>query len=142
MTQSPGPAANSTWFQRFLTIIERVGNALPHPATLFVMLAALVVLLSYVLNAWGWEVVHPGTGKTVGVLNLLSLAGMHRIILGALPNLINSAPLGTVLVCLLGIAVAEHSGLISAALRLPVFATNPRFLTVVVVLGGTMSHTG
>lgn len=139
MTTAPAPGSR---LQRFLNGIERAGNALPHPATLFVMLAALVAVLSYFLNRWGVEVVHPGTGKTVGVVNLLSEEGLHRIIMGALPNFIGFAPLGTVLVCLLGIAVAEHSGLISAALRLTVFATNARFLTLVVVLGGTLSHTG
>lgn len=141
MTNPPAISKRSV-FQRFLGVIERTGNALPHPATLFVLLAALVVGLSYFLNAWGIQVVHPGTGKMVGVINLLSLDGLHRIIMGALPNFINFAPLGTVLVCLLGIAVAEHSGLIGAALRLTVLATHPRWLTLVVVFGGTMSHTG
>lgn len=139
MTATPAPSSR---LQRFLNGIERAGNALPHPATLFVILAALVVVLSYFLNRWDIQVVHPGTGKTVGVVNLLSVEGLHRIIMGALPNFIGFAPLGTVLVCLLGIAVAEHSGLIGAALRLIVLTTQPRWLTLVVVLGGTLSHSG
>lgn len=132
----------STWFQRFLGGIERVGNALPHPATLFVLLAALVVVLSFILHRMGVEVTHPGTGQPIGVVNLLSLEGLHRIIMGALPNFVNFAPLGTVVVCLIGLAVAESSGLISAVLRVTVLATHPRLLTVVVVFCGTMSHTG
>lgn len=136
------PPGTPTGFQRFLGAIERAGNSLPHPAVLFLILAGLVLVLSYFLHALGVQVIHPGTGKTVGVINLLSVDGLHRIIMGVLPNFINFAPLGTVLVCLLGIAVAEHSGLIGAALRLTVLATKPRWLTLVVVLGGTMSHTG
>ena len=135
-------APSSNGFQRFLSGIERVGNALPHPATLFVLLAALVVVLSWALHAAGVEVVHPGTGKTMGVVNLLSIDGLHRIIVGALPNFVNFAPLGTVIVCLIGLAVAEHSGLLSAVLRVTVLATHPRLLTLVVVFCGTMSHTG
>lgn len=136
------PPDRSPVFQRFLGLIERAGNALPHPATLFALLAALVVLLSWILHAAGLQVVHPGTGKMVGVVNLLSLDGLHRMIVGALPNFIGFAPLGTVLLCLLGLAVAESSGLIGAVLRVIVLATHPRLLTVVVVLCGTLSHTG
>lgn len=131
-----------TFFQKSLAAIERIGNALPHPTTLFAILALLVVILSWALSATGLEVIHPGTGQPVGVVNLLSLEGLHRMIAGALPNFIGFAPLGTVLVCLLGIAVAEHSGLIGAALRLTVLATNPRWLTMFVVFGGTLTHTG
>ena len=64
-------------FQRFLDLIERTGNALPHPTTLFALLAALVLVLSWVLHAAGVQVVHPGTGKMVGVVNLLSLDGLQ-----------------------------------------------------------------
>jgi len=135
-------STDSTSFQRFLGGIERVGNALPHPATLFVLLAALVILLSFILNAIGVQVIHPGTGQPVGVVNLLSVEGLHRIIVGALPNFVQFAPLGTVIVCLIGLAVAEYSGLIGAVLRVTVLATHPRLLTLVVVFCGTMSHTG
>ncbi len=134
--------ARAPFFQRCLSGIERAGNALPHPATLFAILAALVLVLSWALNAAGVQVVHPGTGKMVGVVNLLSLDGLHRIIAGTLPNFINFAPLGTVLLCLIGLAVAESSGLIGAVLRVTVMATHPRLLTLVVVLCGTLSHTG
>ncbi len=138
----PAAAVRPTLFQRFLAGIERVGNALPHPATLFLMLAGLVVLLSWGLHAANVQVVHPGTGKVVGVVNLLTLDGLHRMIMGALPNFVNFAPLGTVIMCLLGLAVAESSGLIGAVLRVTVLGTNPRLLTLVVVFCGTMSHTG
>lgn len=138
----PAAPASGSWLQRFLNGIERTGNALPHPATLFVGLALIVMALSWALSAAGVQVVHPGTGKPVGVVNLVSLDGLHRIITGALPNFIGFAPLGTVLMCLLGLAVAEHSGLIGAALRLIVLATRPRWLTAVVVFGGTLSHSG
>jgi aminobenzoyl-glutamate transport protein len=138
----PAAAARPTLFQRFLAGIERVGNALPHPATLFLILAGLVVLLSWGLHAANVQVAHPGTGKVVGVVNLLTLEGLHRMIMGALPNFVNFAPLGTVIMCLLGLAVAESSGLIGAVLRVTVLGTHPRLLTLVVVFCGTMSHTG
>ncbi|MFO1448766.1 MAG: AbgT family transporter [Opitutaceae bacterium] len=128
--------------QRLLNVVERAGNALPNPVTLFILLAGLIVLLSAWLSAAGVQVVHPGTGKVVQVVNLLTVEGLHRMITGALPNFINFAPLGLVLVCLIGLAVAEHSGLIGAVLRVIVLTTPARFLTAVVVFCGTLSHTG
>ena len=112
-----------TLLPRLLNAVERAGNALPHPATLFLALAAAVVVLSWLLHAAGVSAVHPGTGKTVTVVNLLSLEGMHRMLLEPIRNFLAYPPLGISLVCLLGIGIAEHSGLMGAALRLAVLAT-------------------
>ncbi|MEY4089315.1 MAG: p-aminobenzoyl-glutamate transport protein, partial [Verrucomicrobiota bacterium] len=130
-----------TLFQRQLARVERWGNLLPHPATLFLLLGALMVLLSWVLSSAGVSVEHPVTHKAVGAVNLLSVDGLRRLITGLLPNFINFAPLGPVLVCLLGLAAAEHSGLLGACVRLVVNRTPRRWLTWVVVGCGAMSHT-
>jgi aminobenzoyl-glutamate transport protein len=129
------------WLQRVLNRIERIGNALPHPASLFVILSVLVVLASWVCHQFGLSVANPLTQKVVTVTNLLSVEGLQRLILGLLPNFINFAALGSVLVCLLGLSIAEHSGLLGAVLRLIVHATPPRLLTLIIVFAGTMSHT-
>jgi aminobenzoyl-glutamate transport protein len=97
---------------RFLSLIERGGNALPHPITLFAGMAAAVVVLSAIVSSFGVSVVHPGTGKTIEAVNLLSIPGLHRILTGLVSNFTGFAPLGTVLVAMLGIAVAEGTGLI------------------------------
>ena len=78
MSATPAPTSR---LQRFLNGVERAGNALPHPATLFLALAAAVVVLSWILHTAGVSAVHPGNGKTVAVVNLLSLEGMHRMLL-------------------------------------------------------------
>lgn len=126
---------------RWLDAVERVGNALPHPATLFVALSLLVVLLSTLLGAAGVSVAHPATGERVAVLNLLSGEGVRRLALGMVPNFMGFAPLGPVLVSLLGLSVAERSGLLGAVVRSIVHAASPRALTLVVVLCGAVSHT-
>ena len=100
-----------------------------------------MVLLSWVLSSAGVSVEHPVTHKAVGAVNLLSVDGLRRLITGLLPNFINFAPLGPVLVCLLGLAAAEHSGLLGACVRLVVNRTPRRWLTWVVVGCGAMSHT-
>jgi aminobenzoyl-glutamate transport protein len=124
-----------------LAAIERAGNALPHPATLFAGMAALVVVLSWVAARLQITAVHPGTGQLVEVVNLLSVEGLHRILIGMVANFTGFAPLGTVLVAMLGIAVAEGSGLIGAALRLIVLAAPRRALTFAIVFAGVMSNT-
>jgi aminobenzoyl-glutamate transport protein len=126
---------------RFLGIIEKVGNALPHPATLFAGFALLVVLLSWVVAQFGVSVVHPGTGETVTTFNLLSAEGLHMILTKMVVNFTSFAPLGTVLVALLGIGIAEGSGLIGTVLRLVVLSSPKKLLTFVIVFAGVMSNT-
>ena len=126
---------------RFLSVIERIGNALPHPATLFAGFALLVVLLSWVASQFDMAVVHPGTGKTVTPVNLLSREGLHMILTNMVTNFTSFAPLGTVLVSLLGIGIAEGTGLIGTVLRLVVLSSPKRLLTFVIVFVGVISNT-
>ncbi len=138
------PAADSSepaLVQRWLNRLERMGNLLPHPASLFLILCAVMLIASWLLHTAGVAVKNPVTGATVQAFNLLSVEGLRKIILGLLPNFVNFAPLGPVLVCLLGLSLAEHSGLLGACLRLVVHATPPRLLTWVVVWCGAISHT-
>jgi aminobenzoyl-glutamate transport protein len=131
-----------TALSRFLSIVERGGNALPHPATLFALMALTVILLSAIAAQFDLTVIHPGTKKPVQPVNLLSVTGLHRIMTEMVTNFTSFAPLGTVLVAMLGIAVAEGSGLISAGLKLIVLSAPPRLLTMAVVFAGVMSNMG
>jgi aminobenzoyl-glutamate transport protein len=136
----PTPAVRRTWIDRFLNVVEKGGNALPHPATLFAILALVVILLSWLTSQFELVVAHPVSGEEIRPVNLLSIAGLHRILTGLITNFTGFAPLGTVLVSLIGIGVAEHSGLIGAALRQLILSA-PRFLlTPIVVFAGVMSN--
>jgi aminobenzoyl-glutamate transport protein len=132
---------NQGWVNRFLGIVEKLGNLLPHPATLFAGFAILVVLMSGFLSLFDMTVLHPGTGETITVFNLMSTEGLHMILTKMIVNFTGFAPLGTVLVALLGIGIAEGLGLISTALRLIVLKSPPRLLTVVIVFAGVLSNT-
>jgi aminobenzoyl-glutamate transport protein len=132
--------AKDSFLNRFLGAIERAGNILPHPATLFVILAILVIILSAITAWMGVSVIHPGTKEVVRAESLLTIQGLHRILTSLVTNFTGFAPLGTVLVAMLGIAVAEGSGLISAALRAVVLSAPRRLLTFIVVFAGVMSH--
>lgn len=126
---------------RTLDAIERVGNRLPHPASLFVILAGVVVVLSWLFTQLGVTVSHPATGEAIGATNLLSVAGVQRFVMGMLPNFMNFGPFGPVLVSLLGLSVAEHSGFLGAVVRVIVGATPPRLLTLMIVFTGATSST-
>ena len=125
---------------RILGAIERVGNALPHPATLFAILAASVVFLSWLLSELGMTAIHPKDGSVIEPINLISRPGLHWLLENTVKNYTGFAPLGTVMVALLGIGVAEKSGLMATSLRLLVHAAPRRLLTFVIVLAGVLSN--
>ncbi len=129
------------FIQKSLSNIEKVGNKLPNPATLFALFAAGVVVLSWIVSQFNFSVIMPGTSQEIKVVSLLSVEGLHKIIKNLITNFTSFAPLGTVLVSLLGIAVAEHSGLIGTVLRLIVIKSPKKILTFVVVFAGVMSNT-
>lgn len=133
-------AKKRSFVDRLLNTTERVGNALPHPATLFLLFAVSVLVLSLVAHLFDWSGVHPGTGEEVHVVNLLSKEGFHRILLELVDNFTGFAPLGIVLVAMLGIGIAEGSGLIAALIRLLVLSAPKRLLTFVLVFAGIVSN--
>ena len=135
-------APSRTRLDRVLQRVERAGNALPHPTTLFALMAALVVVMSAVAASLDLSVVHPGTGKTIQPVSLLTVEGLHRMLTSTVTNFTGFAPLGTVLVAMLGIAVAEGSGLLGAALKLLVLSAPRRILTPVITFAGVMSNAG
>jgi aminobenzoyl-glutamate transport protein len=100
-----------------LDTIERWGNKLPHPFNLFLLFSLLVLILSSLAHTLGLAVVHPLTGKQIATVNLLDRQGIQNIITKAVSNFTGFAPLGTVLVAMIGVGVAERSGLFSAALK-------------------------
>ena len=129
------------FLDKFLNLIEKVGNALPHPATLFALFAVGIVVVSGIISAFNLEVVHPATGDIIKPVSLLNIEGLHRILVTMVTNFTGFAPLGTVLVAMLGIGIAESSGLIGSSLRLLVLKAPQRLLTFVIVFAGILSNT-
>jgi aminobenzoyl-glutamate transport protein len=133
-------STSPTMMTRFLGAVETIGNALPHPATLFALLGGVVILLSWLLSELGLTAIHPKDGSTIVPVNLVSREGLHWILDNTVKNYTGFAPLGTVLVAMLGIGVAEKSGLIGTVLRLLVHSAPRRLLTFVIVLSGVLSN--
>ncbi|MBR9977039.1 MAG: AbgT family transporter [Bacteroidetes bacterium] len=127
-------------FRRFLDSVERVGNALPHPATIFAMLAGVVVILSAIIEVFGLTAIHPGTGESIVARSLLSREGIQWMFENVTANFVAFPPLGLVLVVMIGIGVAEGSGLITALIRALVLKAPDRLITMALVTAGVVSH--
>lgn len=134
--------------QRILDKVEIVGNKLPHPVTLFVILMGIVLLLSWVFG--GVSVEHPGKASgmigpdgqpvdTITVFNLLSKEGFQMIMTRMVSSFALFPPLGLVLVVMFGIGVAEYTGLISVGLRSFVSKTPRSVITLSIVVAGMLS---
>ncbi len=143
-TQTPPPKKPSGAMAKFLAFVEWLGNLLPHPVTLFALFALGIVLLSAV-GAWaGWAVEDPRPGKAgefFRAQSLLSGEGVRWMSESLVMNFTGFVPLGTVLVALLGVGVAEKSGLLTAAIRLLVLGAPKQLVTATVVFAGVVSNT-
>ncbi|WP_146792448.1 AbgT family transporter [Agrococcus baldri] len=127
-------------FYRALSAIERAGNKLPHPFWLFVILIAILGAVSAILAANRVSVTLPSTGETVAVNNLLSVEGAQFAIQSALTNYSTFPPLAMVVVVLLGVSVAERSGLLTALLRITVGRLPVRLLTFSIAFSAMIAH--
>ncbi|MDP3914891.1 MAG: AbgT family transporter [Bacteroidota bacterium] len=126
---------------RFFNAVEKGGNALPHPAALFGIFALITLAFSAIGYYLQWGGINPATGETVSAVNLISKEGLHRIILEMVNNYTGFAPLGIVMVALLGIGVAESSGLIKAAINALLLKAPKNSVTFMIVFAGILSNT-
>lgn len=95
---------------RMLDSIERAGNRLPDPITMFLGLAIIVAVISAICSAAGINAVNPADGSTIEIFNLLSFDGIRYLWTNVITNFAGFAPLGMVLVAVIGSSVAEKSG--------------------------------
>lgn len=124
----------------FLGTVERVGNALPDPAVLFIALLGIVWVLSWWLSYVEFNVFHPATGERIVVQNQLSGENFVAFLATMVNRFMTFGPIGVVLVAMLGIGVAEHSGFITTAIRGLLNVTHDKLLTPMVILVGIVSH--
>ena len=120
----------------FLGTIEKIGNKLPNPFWLFVILAGVVAASSWLGSLAGLQATDPQSGEPIKVTNLLNAEGLSKMVTEAVTNFTSFPPLGVILAVMLGVAVAEQSGLLSALVRAMVARVSPKMLTFVVALTG------
>lgn len=126
-------------YLRALDSVERIGNALPDPVSLFLIAIATVIAASVLFSWMGTEVVHPGTQAVIKVVSLVERAQVQRMFTDAVKNFTEFPPLGLVLVTMIGIAVAERGGFVTAVLRRTVHAVPKPLLTSALVFAGINS---
>lgn len=131
----------SRWSQSALATVERVGNKLPDPVLLFVGLLGIVWVLSFIFSFFDWGVVDPRNGEPLLVVNQLSGNAIALFFSSMVTTFAHFHPIGVVLVAMLGIGVAEHTGLINAGLRGMLSFTARWLLTPMLIFVGIVSHT-
>lgn len=124
----------------FLNTIERAGNRLPEPALIFFYFLLLVMGLSAVLSLVEFDIVNPVNQQAVQVNNLLSGEALTNTLATMVTTFTSFAPLGIVLVAMLGVGVAESSGFINVALKKMLRVTPKRLLTPMVIFVAMFSH--
>ncbi|MBA3890514.1 MAG: AbgT family transporter [Gemmatimonadaceae bacterium] len=124
-----------------LDTIERVGNRLPDPAALFLILLLVVWGVSALVAPMQFAEIDPRSDAPIQVKNMLAPAALADF-LGRMVTIFTSfAPLGVVLVALLGVGVAEHTGFINAGLKSMLSVTSAKLLTPILILVAVVSHT-
>ncbi|MEZ9234403.1 MULTISPECIES: AbgT family transporter [Shewanella] len=126
---------------RALDSIERVGNKLPDPAMLFLILMFAVWVISALLSGVSFDAIDPRTDSPIVINNLLSATALTEFLTSMVKTFTAFAPLGVVLVAMLGVGIAEQSGFINTALKQMLKVTPAKLLTPAVVVVGIISHT-
>lgn len=124
-----------------LDFVERAGNKLPDPAILFFVLMLLIWVLSAFFSTLSFSEIDPSSGQAIQIKNLLSSGALADFLANMVTTFTRFAPLGIVLVAMLGVGVAEHSGFINAGLKSMLNITPKKFLTPMLILVAIVSHT-
>lgn len=133
-------SVKKSFFVRSLDKIEIIGNKLPHPATLFLLLAVIVAVISAIAHYFDYTALHPVSNETIHTKNLLSSEGIRWIYTNIIKNFISFPPLGLVLAVMVGLGVAEGSGLFNVLIRALVLNAPKRLITASLVFTGVLSH--
>ena len=125
---------------RLLTTIERWGNKLPEPFTLFLVLLLITGVVSTAMALADVAVTVPGTEDgPIEIRGLFTGEGLAWFTSNLGPNFIGFPPLQTVLTILLAVGVAEKTGMLAAVVRKS-FGSAPRWMLPYVV--GIVGVTG
>lgn len=122
--------------------IERMGNKLPHPFWMFVWITIFVVGISAITSLLGVKATDPASGEIIKAQNLISGDGLRRFLQEMVTNFAHFAPLGLVLVMLMGVSIAEKSGLLSVVMRNLAFAVPRKVVLPVIFMIGACGNIG
>lgn len=125
---------------RVLNSVERVGNKLPDPVTIFFILCGVIFVLSAIISSQGVSAVHPSTGEEIVAINLLNKEQL-KIFLGSIvSNFQSFAPLGLVLVTMLGAGIAEKTGLMEVLMKQSINKVPKKLVTGTIIFVGIVAN--
>jgi aminobenzoyl-glutamate transport protein len=138
---------HKTFMERLLDKVEIVGNKVPHPAIIFVLLIAVVVLLSHVFYMMGASVTYQSANAETGEIedittvaqSLLTADGVRFMYERVVQNFMDFNAVGVIIVAMLGVGVADSAGLVGALIRKLVLIAPPKALTYILVFVGILS---
>lgn len=125
---------------RFLDVIERLGNRLPHITMLFIYALIIALGLSFVLSFFDFDYVNPNTKEQIKIINMLSADNLLLLVVSSVKNFMGFPPLGITIVATLGIGIAEGSGFVNVVIRKFLAVTPRRFLTPTVIFVSIVCH--
>lgn len=129
-----------TLINRFLNIVEKVGNRLPDPSILFFLMCVGLAILTWVVSLFQISVKHPGTGDTIAIKSILSKDGLSMILNDAIKNFSEFPALGLVLAVMLGIGVAEKTGYFDKLMIQVVHKAPKNFIVPVIIIIGIIGN--
>lgn len=140
-------APSKGMMQKFLDLVERAGNKVPHPAVIFLILIAIVIVGSALLQMAGTSVtmqlINPETHKpeetTIAARSLLNAEGIRFMYSTVIPSFMSFTAVGLIIVAMLGVGVAEESGLVKALIRKLVIVAPSKLLIYILVFVGILS---
>lgn len=143
-----GPQGSAVLVDRLLSKVERVGNRLPHPVSLFILFSVAIIITAQLTSWLDWQAqishADSDTGavltRTVGVVGMINAEGIRYIFESAVKNFVGYAPLGVVIVSMLGVAFAEATGFIQTLLRKTMLSIPQGMITPMIVFIGVMSN--
>ncbi len=132
MTAPAQPKQRQSVFDRFLATVERLGNKLPEPFTLFLGLFLITGVLSTIFAFMNLRVQVPGAEEETVIRGLFTGEGLSWLTTTMGENYIGFPPLVTVLPILLAVGVAEKTGFLAVSVR-KIFGAAPKWLLPYVV---------
>ena len=139
--------APKTGMAKVLDVVEKVGNRVPHPVVIFLLLIGLVIVLSHIFYLMGvaisYQVINPDTHAletaTAAARSLLTADGIRFMFTGVVTNFMGFQAVGVIIVAMVGVGVAEDSGLVKALIRKLVIIAPRWALTYILVFIGIVS---
>ena len=140
--------SKKNWVLKALDVVERVGNGLPHPTTMFIIFTLILIAVSYITAKMGVKVSYETydsatkslVNKETAVVNLLSPNSIRFMYTSVINNFTSFIALGTVFTIIMGVGVADGSGFMAAVLKKIVAVTPRKAVTATVIFLGIMSN--